>query len=81
MIWYFYFYVRWNHTPFDESSANGYKEIAEMVSEAIRHWEEDEIKNEGETVDQEYGTFEHAACLGSETAPNDIRNNIFINIF
>ena len=52
-----------------------------MVSEAIRHWEEDEIKNEGETVDQEYGTFEHAACLGSETAPNDIRNNIFFNIY
>ena len=46
----FSFYVRWNHTPFDESSANGYKEIADMVSEAIRHWEEDEIKNEGEAT-------------------------------
>ena len=52
-----------------------------MVAEAIRHWEEEEIKNEGETVDQEYGTFDHVACLGSENAPNDIRNNIFINIF
>ena len=47
-----------------------------MVSEAIRHWEEDEIKNEGEAVDQEYGTFDHAACLGAENAPNDIRNKI-----
>ena len=47
-----------------------------MVSEAIRHWEEDEIKNEGEAVDPEYGTFDHAACLGAENAPNDIRNKI-----
>ena len=51
-----------------------------MVSEAIRHWEEDEIKNEGEAVDQEYGTFDQAACLGSENATNDIRNNISSNI-
>ena len=51
-----------------------------MVSEAIRHWEEDEIKNEGEVVDQEYGTFDNAACLGAESAPNDIRNNIISNI-
>ena len=41
---------------------------------------EDEIKNEGEAVDQEYDTFDHAACLGAENAPNDIRNNIFSNI-
>ena len=51
-----------------------------MVSEAIRHWEENEIRNEGEAADQEYGTFDHAACLAAETAPNDIRNNMFSNI-
>ena len=67
-------------TQFKTTDANGYKEIADMVSEAIRHWEEDEIKNEGEAVDQEYGTFDQAACLGAESAPNDIRNNISSNI-
>ena len=37
----------------DEAIANGYKDIADLLSEGIRRWEEEEVKDEFESANED----------------------------
>ena len=66
---------RWNHTPFDEASSNGHKDIAELLLEGIRQWEEDELKVDFESDEDDIAASDHAICSNVVTQPlNDISN-------
>ena len=70
---------RWNHTPFDEATSNGHKDVADLLLEGIRHWEDDEerkIKEEFDSSDEEFVTNENSIASNAEPSPSEISNVI-----
>ena len=73
------FFWRWNHTPFDEATSNGHKDVADLLLEGIRHWEDDEerkIKEEFDSNDEEFVTNENSIASDVEPSPCEISNII-----
>ena len=70
---------RWNHTPFDEATSNGHKDVADLLLEGIRYWEDDEerkIKEEFDSNDDEFVTNDNSITSDAEPTPCEISNII-----
>jgi hypothetical protein len=76
---------RWNHTPFDEASASGFKDIADLLSEGIRRWEEEEIKDEFESANEDDALSNECnatySCGVEQPSKDPISNKINLFIY